>query len=85
MLKIWNKLLGVKHAIKHLHKQEFLHVTQRIEESRELLDQVQTLELTDHANVLLQEQEKQYTMALRKWLKVEESALTPRIRPFERK
>ncbi|XP_021852263.2 uncharacterized protein [Spinacia oleracea] len=74
MFTVWQKMKAIKGGLKHLHHRDFSRLEERIELLRKELDGIQTQLATSYTDQQLQDQEKECSLKLKKFLKVQESA-----------
>ena len=80
MQKLWTKLQHAKQLLKDLHHKDFSAAQQRIEQARLDLETVQTQLQSDFGNAQLHRKEKELTEDLKKWSRIEESAVAQKSR-----
>ncbi|XP_056697419.1 uncharacterized protein [Spinacia oleracea] len=80
MASVWSRLKMIKQKLKNLHHQEYRGIHEKIEQARHQLSSVQTQLQQLHGDTLLLGQEQACATHLRKWLRIEESALRQKSR-----
>lgn len=78
--RVWSKLKLVKAKLKNLHKQVFQGIQTKINLAKAHLYDVQSHLQHDYDDITLLQQEHQDVNELKRWLKVEESALKQKSR-----
>ncbi|XP_021851602.2 uncharacterized protein [Spinacia oleracea] len=80
MFRIWSTLKGIKAGLKTLHQQEFAGLEERIETMRADLNLIQSQLAIDHTDSQLQDDEKEMSSKLKKFLLIQESAFKQKSR-----